>query len=94
VLISDGVCSADTLRRLQSVFDMAWLQLEGKGGRSTFPWAIEASRYTLAKLVLAHSRDYRQVEEIARDVVDALEESLAEPATPRNSIERNREEMT
>ena len=69
MLISDGVCSADTLRRLQSIFDMAWLQLERKGGRSTFPWAIEASRYTieasrytLARVVLAHSTDYRQVE--------------------------------
>lgn len=81
--ISDGVCSTDTLRRLQSIFDMAWLQLEQKGGRSTFPWAIEASRYTLAQLVLAHSRDYRQVDEIVQEVVDALEESLAEPSSLR-----------
>ena len=84
--VNDGVCSADTLRRLQSIFDMAWLHLEQKGGRSTFPWAIEASRYTLAQLVLAHSRDYRHVDEIVQDVVDALEESLVEPLTARNSI--------
>ena len=64
--IGDGVCSADTLRRLQSIFDLAWLQVEQKGGRSTFPRAIEASRYTLAQLVLAHSRDYPHVKEIAQ----------------------------
>ena len=80
--ISDGVCSADTLRRLQSIFDMAWLQLEQKGGGSTFPWAIEATRYTLAQLVLAHSRDYRHIEEIVKEVVDALEKPLVEPPTP------------
>jgi hypothetical protein len=78
VQVNDGVCSADTLRRLQSIFDRAWRQLEQKGGRSTFPWAIEASRYTLAQLVLAHSRDYRHVEEIVQEVIDSLEESLAE----------------
>jgi hypothetical protein len=71
---------------------MAWLQLEQKGGRGTFPWAIEASRYTLAQLVLAHSRDYRRVDEIVQDVVDALEESIVEPSDRENSIDFNREE--
>jgi non-canonical (house-cleaning) NTP pyrophosphatase len=87
VQIGDGVCGADTLRRLQSIFDLAWLQVEQKGGRTTFP---EASRYMLAQLVLAYSRDYRHVEEIAQEVADALEASLVEPPTP----ELNREETT
>jgi hypothetical protein len=59
VQIGDGVCSAVTFRRLQSIFDLAWLQVEQKGGRSTFPWAIEASRYMLAQLVLAYCRGDR-----------------------------------
>jgi hypothetical protein len=70
-------CNPETLLRLQSIFDIAWLQLEQKKGRHSFPWATEASRYALAQIVLAHSRDYRHVDEIVQEVLDTMEGSFA-----------------
>lgn len=75
-------CSPDTLRRLQIIFDTAWLQLKHKRDRHTFPWAIEASRYALAQLVLAHAKDYRHIEEIVEEVLYTLEGSLASISAP------------
>jgi hypothetical protein len=47
-------CSPQTLSELQGVFDAIWDQLERERSRLTFPWAIEASRFAIARLVLEH----------------------------------------
>jgi hypothetical protein len=87
--IGGRACSPDALRRLQTIFDVAWLQLEQKRGRHTFPWATEASRYSLAQLVLAHSWDHRHIEEIVQEVLDTLEGTPAEPLARHRHEWRN-----
>jgi hypothetical protein len=76
-----SVCSPQTLIRLQSIFDTAWLQLAQKKGKHSFPWAAEASRYTLAQLVLTHARDVRQIDEIVQDVLTTMDDTPASPPT-------------
>jgi hypothetical protein len=74
-----SVCSPYTLVRLQRIFDMAWLQLTQKRGRHIFPWAAEASRYTLAQLVLTHARDVRQIDEIVQEVLTTMDDTPISP---------------
>ena len=68
-----SVCNPQTLIRLQNIFDTAWLQLSRKKGKHSFPWAAEASRYTLAQLVLAHARDVRHIDEIVQEVLTTMD---------------------
>jgi hypothetical protein len=68
-----SVCSPQTLLRLQNIFDAAWLQLMQKKGKHSFPWSAEASRYMLAQLVLAHSRDKRHIDEIVQEVLVTMD---------------------
>jgi hypothetical protein len=74
-----SVCTPQTLIRLQNIFDTAWLQLSQKKGRHSFPWATEASRYTLAQLVLSHSRDARQIDEIVQEVLTTMDDTPTSP---------------
>ena len=66
-------CSPEALHRLQSIFDAVWRELERQKGKHTFPWAIEATRFTIARLVLKHVRDLRNPDQIQRDVMRDLE---------------------
>jgi hypothetical protein len=74
-----SVCSPQTLIRLQNIFDTAWLQLSRKRGRHSFPWAAEASRYTLAQIVLTHARDVRQLDEIVQEVLTTMDDTPTSP---------------
>jgi len=74
-----SVCSPQTLIRLQSIFDTAWLQLAQKKDKHSFPWAAEASRYTLAQLVLTHARDVRQIDEIVQEVLTTMDDTPTSP---------------
>jgi hypothetical protein len=75
-----SVCSPQTLIRLQNIFDAAWLQLTQKKGRHSFPWAAEASRYTLAQAVLTHARDVRQIDEIVQEVLTTMDDTPTFPS--------------
>lgn len=66
-------CSPETLRRLQTIFDAVWHAVEQQKGKRTFPWAIEATRFTIARLVLEHVNDLRNAEQIKREVLKDLE---------------------
>jgi hypothetical protein len=60
-------CSPQTLSELQRVFDAIWAQLELERSKLTFPWAIEASRFAIARLVLEHldnSSDSNRITEV------------------------------
>jgi hypothetical protein len=74
-----SVCNPQTLIRLQNIFDTAWLQLTQKKGRHIFPWATEASRYTLAQLVLTHARDVRQIDDIVQEVLTKMDDTPTSP---------------
>lgn len=69
-------CSPETLGRLQNIFDAVWLELEQQRSRHTFPWAVEAARFTVARLVLAHVNDLHNLEQIKQDVLKGVENSL------------------
>jgi hypothetical protein len=58
---------------LQKVFDDIWLKLERQNSPLTFPWAIEASRFTLARLVLEHWRKAKDADKIRREVLERME---------------------
>lgn len=66
-------CSPETLRRLQTIFDAVWNEVEQQKGKRTFPWAIEATRFTIAHLVFAHVNDRRNSDQIKHDVLRDLE---------------------
>ena len=66
-------CSPETLRRLQTIFDAVWHEMERQKGKRTFPWAIEATRFTIARLVLEHVNDRRNSDQIKREVLKDLE---------------------
>ena len=66
-------CSPETLHRLQTIFDAVWHEVEQQKGKCTFPWAIEATRFTLARLVLEHVNDLRNPDQIKRAVLKDLE---------------------
>jgi hypothetical protein len=67
-----GSCSSETLARLQRVFDAVWLELEAKKSPHTFPWTVEASRYTIARLVLQHVNNVENAEHIKQEVLQTL----------------------
>jgi hypothetical protein len=75
-----SVCSPQTLIRLQNIFDTAWLQLAHKKGRHSFPWAAEASRYTLAQVVLTHAQDARHVDDIVQEVLATMDDKPTSPS--------------
>jgi hypothetical protein len=65
-----GSCSPETLVRLQKVFDAVWLELKARRSPHTFPWATEATRYTIANLVFRHVNEAdRDAELIKRQVL-------------------------
>jgi hypothetical protein len=66
-------CSPETLRRLQRIFDVVWHEVEQQRGKRTFPWAIEATRFTIARLVLEHGCDLRNPAHIKREVLRDLD---------------------
>jgi hypothetical protein len=67
-----GSCSPEALGRLQKVFDAVWLELEQQKSSHTFPWAIEATRYTIAQLVLQHATNEKDAEHIKSKVLQTL----------------------
>jgi hypothetical protein len=67
-----GSCSPEALARLQRIFDAIWLELEAKKSPHTFPWAVEAARYTIARLVLQHVNNVKDAEHIKREVLRTL----------------------
>ena len=67
--------STETLQRLQAVYDAAWKQLLRQKSKHTFPWAIESTRFLLARVVLEHAHDYREQADIVDDVVERIETS-------------------
>jgi len=69
-------CGPETLRRLQKVFDAVWLELEQQKSSHTFPWAVEATRYTIAQLVLQHSTTERDAEHIKSKVLQTLHRDM------------------
>jgi hypothetical protein len=73
VQIQPSSCSPETIRRLQNIFDAVWRELEQQKGKHTFPWAIEATRFTIARLVLEHTGDPRTPTQIKREVLRNLE---------------------
>ena len=70
-----GACSPQTLSKLQTVFDAIWAQLEHERSKLTFPWAIEASRFTIARMVLEHLDDSKDGERIKKVVLRRLAEN-------------------
>jgi hypothetical protein len=79
-----AVCSPERLRRMQQVFDAVWRELKNQKSLHTFPWAIEATRFTIARLVLEHGGDLTNVDLVKQDVLDSLE-SLSANTSFRNS---------
>jgi len=73
VLIRATSYSPETLVRLQRIFDVVWREVEQQKGRRTFSWDIEATRFTIARLVLEHGRDERNPAQITRQVLSDLE---------------------
>lgn len=67
-----AACSPQTLSELQVVFDAIWQQLLSERSRLTFPWAVEASRFTIARLVLEHLNDSKDVARIKQDILIRL----------------------
>jgi hypothetical protein len=74
VQIRPSSCSPETLRRLQRIFDAVWREVKQQKGNRTFPWAIEATRFAIARLVLEHGRDLRNPAQIKREVLSDLEQ--------------------
>lgn len=68
-------CSPRTLSELQTVFDAVWAQLERERSNLTFPWAIEASRFIIARLVLEHLDDAKDKDRIKQTVLQRLADS-------------------
>ena len=60
------------LSELQAVFDAIWKQLVCERSKLTFPWAVEASRFTIARLVLEHMDDSKDVARIKQDILTWL----------------------
>ena len=69
---SASACSPETIGRLQEIFDAVWHELSQQKSGHTFPWAIEASRYTVAHLVLKHVNELQDADEIKRVVLASL----------------------
>lgn len=68
-----GSCGPETLVRLQKVFDAVWLELKARKSPYTFPWATEATRYTIANLVFLHVNEAdRDAEFIKRQVLQSF----------------------
>jgi hypothetical protein len=65
-------CSPETLRRLQTIFNAVWRKLEQQQGSHTFPWAIEATRFTIAHLILERVNDLRDAARIEREVLASI----------------------
>jgi hypothetical protein len=65
--------NTETIRRLQDIYEAAWSELVHRRSPHTFPWAAESTRFLLARVVLEHSRDYRDEAEIVADVVERIE---------------------
>lgn len=74
MLIRATSYSPETLVRLQRIFDAVWREVERQKGKGTFPWDIEATRFTIARLVLEHGRDQRNPAQIKREVLRGLEQ--------------------
>jgi hypothetical protein len=74
VLIRATSCSPETLARLQRIFDAVWREVEQQKGKRIFPWDIEATRFTIARLVLEHGRDLRNPAQIKREALGDLEQ--------------------
>jgi hypothetical protein len=70
-----SACNPQTLRRLQSIFDAVWRELEKQKGLHTFPWAIEATRFNVARQVLGHMTDRRDPERIKQEVLESITNS-------------------
>jgi hypothetical protein len=87
VQIRPSSCSPETLRQLQNIFDAVWRELEQQKGRDTFPWAIEATRFTIARLVLEHVNDLRNPVRIKRQVLRELKYiGDADRQSPQDSL--------
>jgi hypothetical protein len=67
-----SACNPQTLRRLQTIFDAVWRELEKQKGPHTFPWAIEATRFNVARQVLGHVTDRRDPERIKQEVLESI----------------------
>jgi hypothetical protein len=65
--------NTETLRRLQAVYDAAWEQLLHRKSKHTFPWAIESTRFLLARVVLEYAQDHREQADVVNDVVEKIE---------------------
>lgn len=70
-----GSCSPQALRRMQTIFDAVWLELERRRSPLTFPWAVEATRFTIARLVLGHVNALDDVERVKREVLQSITNS-------------------
>ena len=81
-------CSPETLHRLQKIFDAVWLELKRQKSPHTFPWAIEATRYSIARLVLAHVNDLKDADQIEREVLASLT-AMHDQAGKRSPRERS-----
>ena len=66
-------CNPETLHQLQNIFDAVWRELEQQKGSHTFPWAIEATRFNIARLVLEHVNDLGNPDRIKREVLRDLD---------------------
>jgi len=95
--IHPGACSPETLYKLQVIFDAVWRDLERRKSSHTFPWAIQATRYTVARRILQHVNDMNMdAEGIKRDVLQSFAADEMEigaqqrrtgPSSGRNSQE-------
>ena len=65
-------CSPETLRRMQSIFDDVWRELERQHSPHTFPWFIEAARYVIAQMVLENIENLRDPQRIKREVLKKM----------------------
>lgn len=54
------------------MFDAIWAQLELDRSKLTFPWAIEASRFAIARLVLEHLDDSSDLNRITEVVLQKI----------------------
>jgi hypothetical protein len=54
------------------LYGLSWSNREAH----TFPWAVEAARFTVARLVLVHVNDLHDPDQIKRDVLKGVENSL------------------
>lgn len=63
----------ERLHRLQRIFDAVWHDLKQRKSPHTFPWAVETTRFRIARLVLDHGGNFENMDRIKRRVLQSLE---------------------